>query len=91
VGPVFGTRSKADPAPPLGLAALAEIAALSPVPVVAIGGITPARVAEVMSAGAHGVAVLSGIAQAPDPRAAAAAFAAALGPLRGEGTGVGAR
>jgi hydroxymethylpyrimidine kinase/phosphomethylpyrimidine kinase/thiamine-phosphate diphosphorylase len=82
VGPVFGTRSKADPAPPLGLAALAEIAALSPVPVVAIGGITPARVADVLSAGAHGVAVLSGIAEAPDPRAAAAAFAVALS--RGE-------
>jgi hydroxymethylpyrimidine kinase / phosphomethylpyrimidine kinase / thiamine-phosphate diphosphorylase len=79
VGPVFGTRSKAEPAPPLGLAALAEVCSLSPVPVVAIGGITPAQVAEVLAAGAHGVAVLSGIAHAPDPRAAAAAYAAALG------------
>jgi hydroxymethylpyrimidine kinase/phosphomethylpyrimidine kinase/thiamine-phosphate diphosphorylase len=79
VGPVFATRSKADPAPPLGLPALAEICAASPLPVVAIGGITsPARVADVLAAGAHGVAVLSGITQAPDPRAAAAAFAAAL-------------
>lgn len=86
-GPVFGTRSKADPAPALGLRALGEIAALSPVPVVAIGGLTPARVGEVLAAGAHGVAVLSGIADAPDPRAAAAAFAAALAARHPEGSG----
>ena len=79
VGPVFGTRSKAEPAPPLGVAALAEICALSPIPVVAIGGLTPERVGEVLAAGAHGIAVLSGIAHAPDPRLAAAAYAAALG------------
>jgi hydroxymethylpyrimidine kinase / phosphomethylpyrimidine kinase / thiamine-phosphate diphosphorylase len=77
-GPVYGTRSKADPAPPLGLPALAEIAALSPVPVVAIGGITPARAGEVLASGAHGVAVLSGIVGTPDPRASTAAYAAAL-------------
>ncbi|MCK9517864.1 MAG: thiamine phosphate synthase [Dehalococcoidia bacterium] len=76
VGPVFGTSSKANPAPVLGLAALAAIAAESPVPVIAIGNITPDRVADVLAAGAYGIAVLSGVTCADDPRAAAARYAA---------------
>jgi thiamine-phosphate pyrophosphorylase len=78
VGPVFGTRSKQNPAPPLGLKALAVTARECPVPVIAIGAITPDRVAEVMEAGAHGIAVLSGICCAPDPAAAAAQYREAL-------------
>ena len=78
VGPVFGTTSKRNPAPTLGLDALAAIARRSPVPVIAIGGITPERVADVMDAGAYGVAVLSGVASSDDPRAATARYRAAL-------------
>ena len=78
VGPVYGTTSKHNPAPPLGLEALARIAREAPVPVIAIGGITPERVAEVMAAGAYGIAVLSGVIHAVDPRAATAGFRAAL-------------
>ena len=48
-------------------------------PVVAIGGITPERTVEVIAAGAHGVAVLSGIFAAPDPRAALVTYLDVLG------------
>ena len=37
------------------------------VPVIAIGGITPERVADVMSAGAAGVAVMGSVMRSPDP------------------------
>jgi thiamine-phosphate pyrophosphorylase len=46
--------------------------------VVAIGGITADRVADVMAAGAHGVAVLSAIVCDDDPAGATARFRAAL-------------
>lgn len=78
VGPVFGTTSKVNPAPVLGLAGLAAIVATVRHPVIAIGGITPERVAEVLDAGAHGVAVLSAVVSFADPAERTAAFAAAL-------------
>ncbi|MDH5590648.1 MAG: thiamine phosphate synthase, partial [Gemmatimonadota bacterium] len=47
-------------------------------PVVAIGGITPARVGEVMGAGAAGVAAIRGVWQATDPGAAVACYLEAM-------------
>jgi thiamine-phosphate pyrophosphorylase len=70
VGPVFGTRSKADPAPVLGLEALARIVEAVDLPVIAIGSITAERVPEVLAVGAYGVAVLSAVVCDPDPREA---------------------
>ena len=70
VGPIYGTQSKANPAPDMGLDTLARICADSPIPVVAIGSITPERIAEVIAAGAYGVAVLSAVVSADDPVAA---------------------
>lgn len=70
VGPIYGTQSKANPAPVMGLHVLARICADSPVPVVAIGSITAERIPEVIAAGAHGVAVLSAVLLADDPQAA---------------------
>lgn len=67
VGPIYGTRSKANPAPDMGLDTLARICADSPVPVVAIGSITAERIAEVIATGAYGVAVLSAVVSADDP------------------------
>jgi thiamine-phosphate pyrophosphorylase len=78
VGPVFGTTSKASPAPKLGVDRLRAIVEASPVPVVAIGGITVGRVAELIQAGVFGIAVLSGVCCAADPREATAQYAAAL-------------
>jgi thiazole tautomerase (transcriptional regulator TenI) len=48
------------------------------VPVLAIGGVTPARVAELSAVGAHGVAVLGGVWHAADPTAAAQAYIVAI-------------
>ena len=78
-GPVYGTASKGDrAAPKMGLERLAEIAGAVEKPVIAIGGIQPANVAEVMATGVHGIAVLSAVVCQADPRAAAAEFRAAL-------------
>jgi thiamine monophosphate synthase len=76
-GHVYPSRSKPG-LPPLGLPGLAAIVAAAPCPVLAIGGITPERVAEVVRAGALGIAVIGAIAEADDPRAAAASLRAAL-------------
>ena len=69
-GHVFPSASKPG-REPLGLEGLAAIVAASPVPVVAIGGITLERVDAVLAAGAQGVAVIGAIAEAEDPCAAA--------------------
>lgn len=70
VGPIYGTRSKANPAPDMGLDTLRRICADSPIPVVAIGSITAERIAEVMACGVHGVAVISAVVAAADPELA---------------------
>jgi thiamine-phosphate pyrophosphorylase len=77
-GPVYDTPSKRPYGPPQGLRALERVAARCTVPVVAIGGITPARVREVCGAGAAGVAVISAILGAPSPGRATRLFLDAL-------------
>jgi len=57
-GTVFPTPSKGEAAPILGLDGLARIAAASRVPVLAIGGVTRERIAEVLRTGAAGVAAI---------------------------------
>lgn len=71
VGPVYGTRTKDDAGAALGLAEFRRRRVLSPVPVVGIGGISASNAADVISAGAAGVAVVSAILGAPDPESAA--------------------
>jgi thiamine monophosphate synthase len=66
---VFPTASHPERTP-LGLSGLADIAALG-LPVVAIGGITPERVAAVRAAGAYGVAAIRGLWDALEPDTAA--------------------
>jgi thiamine-phosphate pyrophosphorylase len=78
-GPVYDTPSKRAYGAPQGLAALERVTAAVDVPVVAIGGITPARVADVLRAGADGVAVISAILTANDVAAATREFLSALG------------
>jgi thiamine-phosphate diphosphorylase len=78
VGPVFATGSKPGHAG-IGLGALGSLAAIvAPVPVFAIGGLTPERTRAARSAGAHGVAVRSAILAALDPARSAGAFADTL-------------
>jgi len=74
VGPVYGTQSKANPAPVLGVEQLAAITGECPVPVIAIGSITADRVSEVLDAGAYGMAVLSAITCSTDPESATRQF-----------------
>jgi thiamine biosynthesis protein ThiS len=76
-GHVYPSPSKPG-LPPFGIAGLASIVAVAPCPVIAIGGITPDRVAEVIQAGARGVAVIGAIVAAEDPRAAARALRVAV-------------
>jgi len=76
-GHVYLSPSKLG-VPPLGLSGLAHIIAVAPCPVIAIGGITPDRVSEIIQSGAHGVAVIGAIVEANDPRAAARALRVAV-------------
>lgn len=73
-GPVNGTATKADAAPPMGLSGLRLVCAASQKPVVAIGGLDIADAARVRAVGAAGLAVVSSICGAPDPAAAARAI-----------------
>lgn len=74
VSPVFTTPTKMDTAPPLGLEGLREIRRAVSLPLVAIGSIRHDNAAEVLRAGADGLAVVSAIVSAPCPRTAAAAL-----------------
>jgi thiamine-phosphate pyrophosphorylase len=77
VGDLYGTSSKSDAGVPVGLEHLRRLRAATRLPIVAIGGITLARVGEVMGAGADAVAVISAVADAPDMEAAARDLATA--------------
>jgi thiamine-phosphate pyrophosphorylase len=74
VGPIFPTSSKANPDPVIGTDLLRRVRALSEKPIVAIGGITLDRAAEVLEAGANSVAVISDILKSKDPAAMAREF-----------------
>ncbi len=67
VGPVFSTSTKANPDPVVGTDFLRQARPLTDKPIVAIGGITLERAAEVIQAGADSVAVISDILLAPNP------------------------
>ena len=78
-GPVYDTPSKRQYGPPQGLRTLGRVVRAVSRPVLAIGGITPARVPEALGAGAAGVAVISAILGAERPADATKAFLDALG------------
>lgn len=71
-GPVFTTSTKETGFSAQGIQRLEAACRTFPGPVVAIGGITPDRLAAVEAAGTHAWAVGSGIWQAPHPGAAIA-------------------
>ena len=75
-GPVYDTPSKRAYGPPQGDRVHAALAA-TPVPLIAIGGITPATAGALRAGGVHGVAVIRAILEAPDPAAATRALLAA--------------
>ena len=75
-GPVWETPSKSGTQ---GETRLAEAVRQATVPVLAIGGVTPARVAAARAAGAAGVAVIRAILSAADPATATRALLVELG------------
>ncbi len=74
VGPIFATSTKENPDPVVGLEFLRRVRDLTSKPIVAIGGITLERAAEVIEAGADSVAVIRDIVQAVDPAQRARQF-----------------
>lgn len=74
-GPVYITSSKIEYGAPCGVKKLAEAASALDIAVVALGGISESRIPEVLTAAAvRGVAVISAIMSAVDPRAATASL-----------------
>ena len=82
VGSMFPTRSKAE-FELVGTDLLRKLRGEIRVPLIGIGGITHANVGEVIAAGGDGVAVISAVCAADDPRAAAERFIALIRHARG--------
>ena len=80
ISPVLATRSKHDAAPALGLDGLRAIRAGTRRPLVAIGGIDAGNAAQVMAAGADGLAVVSALCSSADPEATARDLRAYMSP-----------
>jgi thiamine-phosphate pyrophosphorylase len=80
LGPVFDAlETKPDAGAAVGLGGLSRAAKSVPIPVIAIGGITPGNAAAALRAGAGGVAVISCVVSADDVSAAVRALRAACG------------
>ena len=78
LSPIFASASKPGYGPALGLERLARIAAASPLPVVALGGIEDeVRVRACLEAGAAAVAIMGAAMRAADPAAVFARLARA--------------
>ncbi|HEV2387354.1 MAG TPA: thiamine phosphate synthase [Candidatus Acidoferrales bacterium] len=73
-GPIFETSTKVPADPAVGIEGLRRARALTLKPLVAIGGITLDRAAELWRAGADSVAVARDVAQAADPAARARSY-----------------
>ena len=72
IGPIYPTTLKVMPYAPVGLDQLALwVPHAAPYPVVAIGGISLARLPGVLACGVQGVAVVSAVTLADDPEQAA--------------------
>ena len=77
IGGVYSTTSKDNTAAPIGVAGLrcrrrgVAVARAPNYPICAIAGVTSGNAADVISAGADGVAVISALSLAPDPGKAA--------------------
>lgn len=73
-GPFRATATKPDAAAPIGTEGLASIVAASPVPTIAIGGLSIRDIHTLKQAGASGMAVVSAVTRAANPEAATRAL-----------------
>ena len=67
-GPIFATPTKEKPDPVVGIDNLKKVIEFSPIPVVAIGGLFPENLSDVISAGARNVAMVRYFMQAKTER-----------------------
>jgi thiamine-phosphate pyrophosphorylase len=74
---VWATTTKPE-ARPVGLEGLRSVVASTSLPVVGVGGVDPSNAAEVIGAGATGVAAVSSVGAASDPVAATRALVGAV-------------
>ena len=79
IGPVFGSDTKNDAGRAIGLEGFKRLAGLLDRPAVGVGGISAESAAQVIAAGAIGVAVINAIFKADDPERATRSLAAAIG------------
>jgi thiamine-phosphate pyrophosphorylase len=82
LGPIFATTTKNTDLPVLGPEGIRRIKQKISIPIIAIGGINAGNAADVMKAGAAGIAVVSGILGSPDPRKAASELKKVVLPRR---------
>jgi thiamine-phosphate pyrophosphorylase len=82
LGPIYPTKLKAMPWKPQGLARIGEWRSKITCPLVAIGGITLERVADVLAAGASSAAVVTDIVMSGDPGQRTRDWIAATAPWR---------
>ena len=73
-GPIYGTTSKPDAEMAKGLERLRRMCDIAACPVIAIGGITVQTAADVIRAGAHGIAVISAVCVHSEPTVATQAL-----------------
>jgi thiamine-phosphate pyrophosphorylase len=77
-GPVYFTQSKAAYGDPLGLGLLRTITEMLQIPVFALGGVNQQNCTEVLSCGVRGIALISAVMSAPEPREAVKGLLARL-------------
>lgn len=78
IGAVHPTSTKPDAPAPIGHDGFGALSALTPLPSVAIGGITTADAATLHAVGAAGIAVVSAVCRSADPRGEAEALRTAF-------------
>ena len=79
IGPIFGSDSKENAGTAIGIDGFKRLAALSQLPAIAVGGISATTAAQIVAAGAAGVAVINAIFKGDDPETATRQLMDAIG------------
>lgn len=87
ISPVFSTDTKTDTNTPFGLDGITQVMAITKHPTVAIGGISISNAESIIRAGVNGIAVVSAICSADNPRQAATDLKNKIKAINNEATG----